>query len=232
LLALALPAEAKIVYTPANQILPVGDSYLDLNHDGVDDFKFTVVSDHPTCSTWQGLGAHRNTCGNSSYVSVWLSPQGAGNAFVPILFLSGEAAALPWGAPIKVNGSWGSGRGLMACGRCFPPPGYWINVKNRYLGLKFVVNGETHLGWARLNVKFYGNSVKAVLTGYAYETIPNKNVRAGDNYSGPRESASNPTPDAPQIGSLGALALGAEGIPLWRRKESDTFALGVPSQSS
>jgi hypothetical protein len=30
----------------------------------------------------------------------------------------------------------------------------------------------------------------------------------------------NPIPDIPQPASLGILALGAQGVPLWRRKES------------
>src|SRR5208337_4365554 len=39
MLALAQPAEAKIIYTPANEnIGPT--TYLDLNHDGINDFKF------------------------------------------------------------------------------------------------------------------------------------------------------------------------------------------------
>ena len=37
--AIALPAEAEIVYTPANISIPVGSSYnIDLNQDGVTDF--------------------------------------------------------------------------------------------------------------------------------------------------------------------------------------------------
>jgi hypothetical protein len=39
-LALAQPAEAKIVYTKAHQVLPLGQEifFLDVNHDGINDF--------------------------------------------------------------------------------------------------------------------------------------------------------------------------------------------------
>ena len=45
-LALALPAEAKIVYTPAHRVMSTSDPQhwypLDLNHDGVKDFSFSA----------------------------------------------------------------------------------------------------------------------------------------------------------------------------------------------
>jgi hypothetical protein len=37
---------------------------------------------------------------------------------------------------------------------------------------------------------------------------------------GPGASLTGPIPDTPQPASLGMLALGAQGFPLWRRKES------------
>ena len=65
--------------------------------------------------------------------------------------------------------------------------GLWVgkgnSVRNRYLGLKFVIDGKVHYGWARLNVTLghhrqYGD-VSGTLTGYAYETIPNKAITTG-----------------------------------------------------
>jgi hypothetical protein len=49
-------------------------------------------------------------------------------------------------------------------------------VKDRYLGLKFVILGEVHYGWARLSVTLehqrqFGD-VSGTLTGNAYETSP------------------------------------------------------------
>jgi hypothetical protein len=50
--------------------------------------------------------------------------------------------------------------------------GPWVNVKDRYLGLKFQIKGNTHYGWARLNVKVSKTTITATLTGYAYEDHP------------------------------------------------------------
>jgi hypothetical protein len=44
LLALASPAEAKIVYTKTHRLLPGGkEIFLDLNHDGTNDFGLLVT---------------------------------------------------------------------------------------------------------------------------------------------------------------------------------------------
>jgi hypothetical protein len=96
-------------------------------------------------------------------------------------------------------------------------------VTNGYLGLKFTVKGKIHYGWARLTVQVLGRAfIKATLTGYAYETIPNKAIIAGRT-NGSNDNSVDPVVLAaptPQPASLGMLALGAHGVPLWRRKES------------
>jgi hypothetical protein len=79
--------------------------------------------------------------------------------------------------------------------------GKWCNVTHRYLRLKFARKGKTHFGWARLNVKFGPNGVGGILTGYAYETIPNKPIIAGRTKG----------PDAViEPATLGKLALGRQ----------------------
>ena len=45
--------------------------------------------------------------------------------------------------------------------------------------LKFKIKGKIHYGWARLSVDNFVNDITATLTGYAYETIPNKPIIAG-----------------------------------------------------
>jgi hypothetical protein len=59
--------------------------------------------------------------------------------------------------------------------------GLWApNEKNRYLGVKFLIDGQVHYGWARMNAELYFPYINALLTGYAYETTPNLPIRAGD----------------------------------------------------
>jgi hypothetical protein len=90
--------------------------------------------------------------------------------------------------------------------------GYWRNVTDRYLGLKFKIHGNYHYGWARLTTKFVNHyTVEATLTGYAYETIPNKPIITGETKG--RDVVTV------QHASLGHLAHGAAAIPGWRRRD-------------
>jgi hypothetical protein len=63
----------------------------------------------------------------------------------------------------------------------------------------------------------------ATLTGYAYETIPNKPIIIGKEH-GTDDSAAQPSleslgtpPSAPA--TLGMLPTGAHGLSVWRREE-------------
>jgi hypothetical protein len=96
-----------------------------------------------------------------------------------------------------------------------------VNVSGRYLGLRFTIKTQTHYGWARLSVQVSGTTVTGTLTGYAYETIANKPIIAGRT-KGPDDgepTASFSTPTS-EPATLGALAMGAPGLAIWRRKET------------
>jgi hypothetical protein len=216
-LALAQPSEAKIVYTPADVVIMCHISCnppynLDLNHDGVADFIFTVSSDF-----------RFGFCGGRAEADEL--PIG-GNAVV--------GAPLKKGAQIGRGQDFGGGEEVMAwvkqvdynnhCYSSFGGP--WYGVIDRFLGVEFKKNGKTHYGWARLSV----GPAFINLTGCAYETIPGKSIKAGqkkeaaDDFTnedlGPGASLTSPIPDKPRPASLGILALGSQGVPLWRRKES------------
>jgi len=88
--------------------------------------------------------------------------------------------------------------------------GYWRNVTNRYLGLEFKIQGKYHYGWARLSVEFIDPyTPEATLTGYAYETIPNKPIIAGKTHGEDVIALDSAT--------LGHLARGAAGLAAWRK---------------
>jgi hypothetical protein len=99
--------------------------------------------------------------------------------------------------------------------------GAWKQATNRYLGLKFSVNGETHYGWARLTVTAK-HGIIATLTGYAYETIPNKAIMAGETSGAADASAGGPeqmsAPSTPPV-TLGMIARGADALAIWRRDD-------------
>jgi hypothetical protein len=108
--------------------------------------------------------------------------------------------------------------------------GPWANggkgAKNRYLGLKFMIKGKVHFGWARVTVKFIGHhAVSGTLTGYAYETIPNKAIITGKKIESDEidNSAEQPNPGSLSLptsepGTLGLLAMGGPGLSIWRRE--------------
>jgi hypothetical protein len=193
LLALAEPVEAEVVYTPARVTLRAGTSYfLDINNDGQPDFQLTDTASH----YFAGLGVH--AWGNSAPTS---------NA-VEIGRSSLDPLALERGAKI------GPGRYFYGCLSCSYGQtlaavakeggdfGDWVNVTNRYMGIKFLVHGQTYYGWARLSVRVNDRMVAGVLTGYAYENVPNHSIRAGQT-SGTYDAS------LPEAGTLGALAKGA-----------------------
>jgi hypothetical protein len=91
--------------------------------------------------------------------------------------------------------------------------GKWTYVRNGYLGLKFKIHGKTHYGWARLGVIHDGFKLTGTLTGYAYETIANKAIVAGDTKGKDRDK------DEVQPVSLGHLARGASAVSAWRLEQ-------------
>jgi hypothetical protein len=227
LLALALPSEAKIVYTPAHKrIAPNNTIPLDLNHDGKTDFSF---HDSFTCTSFCEGIVGAITVIPARQVNEVAGYAGRSNQY---------ASALAAGVRIGPKNRFSQGNRVMAVGgydagttsigACFGP---WKNVRGRYLGLKFTVKGKTHYGWARLNETCAKNGEStALLTGYAYETIPNKAIIAGKT-KGPDKIAGleplNPTSfSAPTRGpaTLGVLALGSPGLSIWRREEQPATA--------
>jgi hypothetical protein len=200
LLAVAQPAEAKIVYTPAHKVtghnLP--GINLDLNHDGVADFRLCRNDDtyHCTATT----GAHPL----GFYSRLLARPI---NKLNGVVGKGTYASALVAGKPIGGHGTFPNGDSVMAwgweSGSLSHSGGPWLNVTNRYLGFKFVIKGKIHYGWARLNVRWWQGPQKATLTGYAYETIPGKPIITGKT-KGPDVITLEP-------GSLGRLAQGSAG---------------------
>jgi hypothetical protein len=200
ILALVQPAEAKIVYTPANKNIPYCDwndkcFKLDLNHDGIADFRIPFVV-HGSYSNLSVLPvSHRNR--------IWgyTSKQGRGLASALSSGVSVGANAVKF--KIDHYAMWG--RFLRrATGTGSSWWGQWYGVQNKYLGLKFYIKGKVHYGWARLNF----NGISAKLTGYAYETVGNKSIVTG--------KTKGPDVITVQPASLGHLAAGASAIPAWR----------------
>jgi hypothetical protein len=207
-LALAQPVEAKIVYTPTHHVIGKNGRYkLDLNHDKIADF--ILVNTH---------GCNTDYCvdGLSALPFGGNGVEGA-KGFLSIPY----ASALKHGAQIGAKAHF-SGR-LMASSQSGQGSlGRWLNVTNGYLGLKFAIKGKIHYGWARLTVQVLGGAfIKTTLTGYAFETIPNKAIVAGQT-KGTENTSVEETNAAPthEPATLGLLALGSPGLSAWHREES------------
>ncbi len=224
-LALVLPAEAKIIYTPAHAKVIFGHPVaLDLNHDGIVDFYLNSYREYsiaalsaceylnkgsrgPFCSSVRGTNAIRTKDSNGVY---W-------------------GAALRYGAKIQPGNRFPNGG--VRLGELFTSDGFgtnwagpWLNggkgVKDRYLGLKFEIGGRFHFGWARIAVMTTSNSFTATLTGYAYETIPGKAIIAGATKGPDDAEPTESNTNAPEPATLGMFALGAMGLSIWRREEA------------
>jgi hypothetical protein len=205
-LALAGASQAKVVYTETYQVTHTGfPLYIDLNHDGIKDFLLRTTFYAGTAGLEVGLNA--SGCRNTKNVV-------AGRRFSRSGYFLSAAYAFPAGARIGPKGNFSVRFPLMAeelfngVGSQYSDLGAWVGtgkgVTDRYLGLKFVVRGEVHYGWAKLSVTLghhrQFDDVSGTLTGYAYETVPDKPIIAGQ-ITGPDVITVQPE-------TLGGLALG------------------------
>jgi hypothetical protein len=206
LMAIAQPAEAKIVYTPLANVPLTSLTTVDLNGDGVADLSFNFIQ--------SGYGAFQNVY------------PAAGNAIAfGTLNHSSGPLPLPWLTRIGWKTKFTTGRGLITgvdgChSYCFDI-GIWQNQTNKYLGIKFLINGKTHFGWMRLTV---GAPLTGYASGYAYEDRADEPIIAGKT-TGPEVALSiAPTafPLKPSQ-SLGLLARGAHGVAIWRKEEEESI---------
>jgi hypothetical protein len=188
LLAVAWPAEAQIVYTPTNITIGLNSSYnLDLNNDGVTDFIISTSQSKGFCAPYLSHSvtntlAETPVSGNGAAGS---SPTNLekGDQIGPSQTFYGGMGTMAWFNSCFVQGVVGSysfdgtggdnWMGYESCGDyCLIP----IGLKG-YLGLTFQIDGETHYGWALVSVS---NKVLQIrLKGYAYETIANMPINAG-----------------------------------------------------
>ncbi len=223
-------AAAQVVYTPAHVVIGPGTTY-DLDTRATADFKFSNKAgrlfveplDVASCCTTAFLFDGVEVNASNSVLPLALSGGakiGSSKLFTP--------ASFGTFVDLLMAGTGGNGES-----------GNFLNVKDRYLGLRFTrgVFGEVSYGWARFTVAVKPNhQVEAVLTGYAYEAAEGVPIHAGQTSGtadkpvyAPNPGGDGATRDELQPGPgpisqgarpawLGLLALGAQGIPFWRRE--------------
>jgi hypothetical protein len=193
LLAGATPAKANIVYTPANiPFSPTATNYINISLDGSNvDIAIFARATLTYCS-W---------CKNQDEIvgNLFAYPQSAGLGIL--------RGPLPSGFQIGPTNAWEGNawlkgwtyRSSFVAGSFGP----WAQ-KQGYLAVKFDIGGETHYGW----IAGDGSTQDPIfeISGWAYETIPNRGLLAGQ------------TQGTPEPCTLGLLALGSAGLAFWRKK--------------
>ena len=166
-------ANAQIVYTDPQDVSVDDDADangfsvvgLDLNNDMTFDF---IVA------------ARDTTVGGSRIRFTVAAPYGTASA------IAGEtpsaydyALALNSGDMIDNTLNWIAATNTMAYNvdSANPYNENWNGVTDKYLGLQFTVGGNTHYGWARLDVQAIGDVF--TLKDYAFNASPDQGIEAG-----------------------------------------------------
>ncbi len=241
-IALTPAAEAEVIATPVNIAVPRNGGLIefDINGDGQMDFGLSIFSNLHTCTESQAKprrprGHRLLGCGDETYI-LRVVPAQAANEIWQAGTSYGEgpnkcAADLIGGVRIGPARPFGTG-GMVMAGYSGSSIGFQFcpwrgsHPPKPFLGVKFVdTGGNIHFGWVR--VTRTGSST--TITGYAYETIPNKAIVAGVTHGADSEAslidpAGGLTPNASAPVSLGMLALGAPGLAVWRRQEGELLA--------
>jgi len=167
-LAIAGVADAtgQIVYTDVDPDETIdGSSFmLDLNGDGVIDYDIIARSGPEAVRMY-------NTQGNSV-----LGSNAGGNYNYPDVLSSGSAISsggnfytdpnyqtLNWDACAYTNSQWCDGQ------------------VDKYVGLRFNVDGNQHYGWAKIDLPADGSSF--TIKGYAFNSVPDAEISAGEGES-------------------------------------------------
>jgi hypothetical protein len=170
----AAGAQAQVVYTDVNP---------DYSHDAPQNNGFAAYPlDLNNDQTVDFVVASRDTVTPNAHVRLtFAAPYGAGNA------VAGEtpsaydyALALDINTMVDSTLNWIAATNTMAYNvdSANPYNENWNGVTDKYLGLQFVVGGNTHYGWARLDCNAIGDSV--VVKDYAFDATPNTGIMTGN----------------------------------------------------
>ncbi len=183
-------AKAQIIYTdviPDSTMycnaptLPCNKTYnLDLNNDANNDF---ILKSHAWNFMVGGIpydngvsvsplngNAVKDTLVSSDTVSIPLQL----NAVIDNNLLSQQSWQTS-GLNSMKNTAWnGSGHGMGHSSH-----GLWDNLSDYYLGLRLLQSGQTYYGWIRLRVDVTTGYASIIIRDYAYNSIPNQPILAG-----------------------------------------------------
>ena len=168
---ISVSANAQIVYTDVNpdstltcSISNCSKSYnLDLNNDGIIDFLINTG--------WRRLNCSMLSVSTVKFVSE--TPQ-IGNGAVTLMINANDIID----SNLAFSASNGTLLSITTGPVCSGSSGNWTSTSDHYLGLKLTVGANIYYGWVRLNV-VVASSASFTVQDYAYNTIPNQPILAG-----------------------------------------------------
>jgi hypothetical protein len=209
LMGTATPAEARVRFTRNTSVLSGNTSLaVDLNNDGTVDFTLINTTYRTGGTRAAFLTAKGAVAGNEVeatpgyYMAVAFNSRSVVSGSSPFLVFRSQA-------PMVAN--------------IGPHGGEFSNVTDRFLGVKFMINGAVHFGWIGFRSVVSNKTMgdRAKLFGWAYETRPNTPIETlipGDDL----ESFSVAPGLEAQPNSLELLARGNVAITDWRRRRGAT----------
>lgn len=182
-------ANGQVVYTDVNpdQTFTLGGGYvLDVDNNTVTDFTFQVGTSYVTSGTINvNVKAGMINGPASNEVIGQTQNVGGQTLFLADTLLTGDniSTAANWlsvgataGWPVLLGGQMKIG--------VFPEggAGNFLDVTDKYVGLKFQIGADVHYGWARFDVSADG--LTYTIKDYAYESLKETPIEAGKTTSG------------------------------------------------
>ncbi len=181
ILAVGNVADAQTIYVDIDPDTLLTGNFseylLDLNNDGIKDYKMVTANYLSVSSgvTYDIKGAAVYPLNGNEV----LIDQASSNNYIKALDLNSPigpnqtiwgytSSAFILNVELKVTYSGGTYTNEL---------GLWDDVQNKYMGVKFKINNNTHYGWVRMDVNETGDSV--LIKSYAYHSVPNGAVTAG-----------------------------------------------------
>jgi len=185
------PTKDSIVYSDVNPDSVIGSYNLDINNDGIADFVFDKSTYEIQCV---GFADFEYSYSDRYYLNLSVAPSNGNNE---IITDGTYALALDSSSPIVPDSLWATVsqtliEGATTTGHCIGAlsSGHWLNVSDKYLGIKFIKNNNIYYGWARLSSSYrvspaptYNLTMgRLILKDYAYNSIPNQPIIAGQTH--------------------------------------------------
>jgi hypothetical protein len=198
----APPAQAEVIYTAVRENVLTTWTSVDLNNDGLPDVSFVCAStDYHILDREVWARPAQSQGGIIGYAGP-IHPYAS--ALTKKVLIGPKAAFLVGTDFMERTLVDHYGKGYTSY------VGPWQKATDKYLGVRFVIDGQLHYGWVRMSVNA-GYRLWAGITGYAYETLPNRPIMAGQ-VSG---EAIDGVSGQPTVRSLGLLAVGAGNCNLY-----------------